>query len=135
MNTCLINPIKPTVKVLLHTGGIMSTYSASLLSPGTSCSGEGPKVTTQPHTLPQVNKKQRRYNKRRGRQQQRSANPPHDHVIQAISTHQVTGPKLYSIAGSTIATFSEAHVAAMRGKNEVCLRITAEVDGRKVDPV
>ena len=130
MNTCLINPIKPTVEVLLHTGGIMSTYSDSLLSPGTSCSGEGPKVTTQPHTLPQVNKKQRRYNKRRGRQQQRSANPPHDHVIQAIAAHQV-----YSIAGSTIATFLEAHVAAMRWKNEVCPRITAEVDGRKVDPV
>ena len=43
------------------------------------------------------------------------------------------GLKLYLIAGSTIATFSEAHVAAMRWKNEVCPRITAEVNRRKVD--
>ena len=133
MSTCLINPIYLTLEVLLHTGGIMSTYSASLVSPGTSCSGEGPEVTTQPHTLPQVKRKQRRYNKRRGRRQQRRATPQYDHVIQAIAAHHVTGPKLYSIAGSSIVTFLEAHVAAMRWKNEVRPRIMAEVDGRKVD--
>ena len=92
------------LEVLLHTGGIMSTYSASLVFPGTSCSGEGPKVTTQ-----------------------------QNHVIQAIAAHQLTGPKLYLIAGSTITTFLEANVVAMRWKNEVRPQITAEVDGRKVD--
>ena len=119
MNTCLINPINPTLEVLLHTGGIMSTYSASLVSPETSCSREGPEVTTQPHTLPQVNRKRRRYNKRRGCRQQRRTDPLPNHVIHAIAAHRPTGPKLYLIAGSTIATFSEAHVAAMRWKNEV----------------
>ena len=133
MNTCLINPINLTLEVLLHTGGIMSTYSASLVSPGNSCSGEGPEVTTQPHTLPQMNQKRRRFNKKRGRRQQRRAHPPHNHVIQAIAAYQLTRPKLYSIAGSTIATFSEAHVAVMHWKNEFRPRIMAEVDERKVD--
>ena len=50
-----------------------------------------------------------------------------------MTAQHATGPKLYSIAGSTIATFSEAHVAAMRWKIKVRPRITAEVDGRKVD--
>ena len=111
----------------------MSTYSASLVSPGTSCSGEGPEVTTQPHTLPQVKRKRRRYNKRRGRQQQPKTVSLHNHVIQAMTAQHATGPKLYSIAGSTIATFSEAYVAVMGWKNEVRPRITAEVDGRQVD--
>ena len=50
-----------------------------------------------------------------------------------MTAQHADGPKLYSIAGSTIATFSEAHVAVMRWKNTVRPRITAEVDGRKVD--
>ena len=50
-----------------------------------------------------------------------------------MTAQHATGPKLYSIAGSTIATFSEAHVAVMSWKNEVRLRITVEVDGRQVD--
>ena len=69
----------------------MSTYSASLVSPGTSCSGEGPEVTTQPHTLPQVNLNQRRYDKIRGRRQQRRTDPLPNHVIQAIAAHQPMG--------------------------------------------
>ena len=59
----------------------MSTYPASLVRPGTFCSGEGPEVTTQPHTLPQ----QRRYNKRRGRRQQQKRVSLPDHVIQTMT--------------------------------------------------
>ena len=51
----------------------------------------------------------------------------------SIKSVQPCRPKLYSIAGSTISTFSDVHVAAMRWKNEARQRITAEVDGRKVD--
>ena len=111
----------------------MSTYSPSLAFPGTFSSGEGPEVTTQPKTLPQVNRKRRRYNKKRGRRQtQKKAilNYYTDHVIQTMTAQPMDGPKLYSIAGSTIATFSEAHVAAMRWINEVRPRITAEIDGQ-----
>ena len=111
----------------------MSTYSPSLVSPGTFSSGEGPEVTTQPRTLPQVKRKRRRYNKKRGHRQTRKNTLLTDYVIQTMTNQPTDGPKLYSIAGSTIATFSEAHVAAMRWKNEVRPRITAEVDGQKID--
>ena len=93
-------------------------------------------MTTQPRTLPQVKRKRRRYNKKRGRRQTRkntTLNDYADYVIQTMTAQPTDGPKLYSIAGSTIATFSEAHVAAMRWKNEVRPRITAEIDGQKID--
>ena len=104
----------------------MSTYPASL-----STFWDGPEVSTQQNNLPQRNRKQTAFRKKRGqRDQWRWNQEGFNHLISAV---QQTGPKLYYIAGSTILTFLEAHVAASRWKNEVRPRITASIDGSKVD--